>query len=51
LSAKHHHSLLGALSVKLAYVPGCIRPEVRLTPDQYILRSDCCEKMHYGYLR
>jgi len=51
LSVKPHHSLLEVLNVKLAYVPSCIRPEVTLTPDQYILCSDCCEKIYYGYLR
>ena len=40
LSLKRHHSLLGALNVKLAYMPSCIRPEVRLTPNQRILCSD-----------
>jgi len=28
--------------VNLAYMPGCIRPEIRLTPDQRVLCSDCC---------
>jgi len=32
--------LLEVLNVKLAYMPSCIRPEVRLTPDQRILCSD-----------
>jgi len=35
----------------LAFVPSCICPEVRLTPDQHILWSDCCENMYHGYLR
>jgi len=30
LSVKRYHSLLGVLNVKLAYMPSCIRPEVRL---------------------
>jgi len=30
--------------MKPTYMPSCIRPEVRLTPDQRILCSDCCEK-------
>jgi len=51
LSVKRHHSLLGVLSVMLVYMPSCIRPEVRLTPDQRILWSDCSEKMYYGLLR
>jgi len=29
--------------VKLAYMPSCIRPEVRLTPYQRILCGDCWE--------
>jgi len=33
--------------MKPAYMPGCIRPEFSLTPDQRILCSDCCEKMYY----
>jgi len=33
--------------VKLAYMRSCIRPEVRLTLDQRILCSDCCEKVYY----
>jgi len=37
--------------MELAYVPSCIRPDVRLTFDQRILSSGCGEKMHYGYLR
>jgi len=37
--------------VKLAYVLSCIRPEDRLTPDQHMLWSECCEKMYCGYLR
>jgi len=48
LSVNRQHSLLGVLNVKLAFMPCCIRPEVRLTPDQRILCSDCCEKMYYG---
>jgi len=28
-----------------AYVPSCIRPEVRFPLDQRILCSDCCKKM------
>jgi len=48
LSVKRHHSLLGVLNVKLMYVPSCIRLEVKLTPDQRILCSDCYEKMYYG---
>jgi len=40
LSLKRHHSLFGVLNVKLAYMPSCIRPEVRLTPNQRILCSD-----------
>ena len=27
-----------------AYMSSCIRPDVRLTPDQRILCSGCCEK-------
>jgi len=30
-----------------AYMPSCIRPEVRLPLDQRILWSDCCKKMYY----
>jgi len=33
---------------ELAYMPSCIRPEVRLAPDQRILCSDFSEKMHCG---
>jgi len=47
LSVKRHNSLLGVLNMKPAYMPGCIRPEFSLTPDQRILCSDCCEKMYY----
>jgi len=28
-----------------AYMPSCIRPEVRILPDQRILCSDWCKKM------
>jgi len=28
-----------------AYMPGCIRPQVRLPLDQYILCGDCCKKI------
>jgi len=48
LSVKRHQSLLGVLNVKLVYMPSCIRPEVKLTPDQRILCSDCYAKMYYG---
>jgi len=53
LSVKRHHSSHGVLSVKLAYVLRCTRPEVRRTPDQRILCIFCdyCEKMYYGLLR
>jgi len=34
--------------MKLAYMPRFIRPEVRLTPDQRVLCSDCCKKMYSG---
>jgi len=27
------------------YMPSCIRPEVRLPPDQHVLCCDCCQKM------
>jgi len=37
---ERHHSLLGVLNVKLAYMPSCMCPEVRLTPDQRISCSD-----------
>jgi len=40
LSLKRHHSLFGALNVKLADMLSCQRPEVRLTPNQRILCSD-----------
>jgi len=42
--ATRRYSLLEVLNVKLACVPGRIRPEVRLPLDQRILCSDCCEK-------
>ena len=43
------YSLLQLLNVKLACMPSCVRPEVRLPFDQKrILCSDCCEKMHYA---
>ena len=32
--------------VKLVYTPNCIRPDVRLSLDQHIFCSDCCEKMY-----
>ena len=52
LIVKRPHALLGVLSMKLAYVPSCIRPEVTLiTSDQRILCSGCGEKMYYGCLR
>jgi len=44
LSAKRHHPLLGMLNMKVVYMLSCISPKVALTPDQRILRSDCCEK-------
>ena len=40
LSVKRHHSWLGVMNVKLAYMRSCIRPEVRVTPNQCILCSD-----------
>jgi len=35
---------LGVLSVILSYVHSCVRPEVRLPPDECILCNDCYEK-------
>jgi len=37
LSVKRQHSLRGVQNVKLAYMPSCIRPEVRLPLDQRVL--------------
>jgi len=51
VSVKRQHSLLEVLIVKLAYMLGCIRPEVRLPPDQRVLYSDCRETMYCGLLR
>jgi len=33
---KRQHSLLGAMNMKLACMPGCVSPEVRLPLDQRI---------------
>jgi len=47
LDVKCQHSLLGVLNVKLANMSSgitCIQPEVRLPLDQWISRSNCCEK-------
>jgi len=30
--------------IRPAYMPSCIRPEVRLPLDQHVLCSDCCKK-------
>jgi len=34
-----------------AYMPSCIRPEVRLLLDHRVLGSDCCIKLQYVWPR